>query len=218
MSSQKLSDSEAKDILRKWPQVTSKLFVTPSGDGNWLRAAPKSDKVDGKDRILPKIHSLGSSGLLTTHPDGLYVVFSYDKGDDGIAETPYADVISIEVCGSLQNLGDKRSRYAGLGSSIVLRCRKGWLLQEITMQKGARRPRWRVLGLRSKPEGHAQIPIRFLRVLYALPNAEYSRLRDALVPAGHEYYCPHSSLASHGSPSMIKFLTSLSIHSHFYTT
>lgn len=217
MTQVKLSDREAKNILRKWPDVTKELFIPPTDQSVWFRAAPKSDRADGHDRILPKIHTLGSMRQLTTHPDGLYIALSFDKNDKKEEEFPYVDVISIEVCGTTQNLSDKRSRYAGLGTSIVLRFRKGWLQQSVVLEKGLVRSRWQILGLPSEPHDHLQVPIRFMRVLYALPDNEYFKLRDVLVPGGHEYYCSHSSLETQNSPQMKKFLKNLNIHSHFHT-
>lgn len=205
-ASLKLSDAAAKKILLKWPQLTNRLFIPPLDSGYWLRAAPKGSQGA---KILPKLHAPGSGDAFTTHPDGLYLFF---------CKREYADVISIEICGSIQNLHDKRSRYASTGSAIMLTCRRSWLREDVSVQGGGLRPRWKVLGLEEEPSDRLQVPVRFLRVLYSLPNAAYSKWRKNHVPAGHEYYCAHSSLDSHNSPQMIEFLRSLSIHSHFYTT
>ena len=96
MAKRKLSDAEAKAILlKKWPTRT-KHWPPLGGRGYWLRGQPREGKMAG-----PKLASPGMK-LFATQPDGLWIHFQ------GVAS---CDVVVIEVCGTAQNLNDKRSRY-----------------------------------------------------------------------------------------------------------
>jgi hypothetical protein len=64
---------------------------------------------------------LPGSNRLRTLPDGLWLHFSPDSVD------PYVDLLCIEACSSLQNLLDKRSRFAPTTSSLMAYCPLDWL-------------------------------------------------------------------------------------------
>lgn len=200
MASQKLSDSEAKTILLTWPAWSDKLWPPPAGTGNWLRARPNTK------RSAPILSSPGAK-LFTTQPDALWLYF----GNDG-----FCDAVAIEVCGTVQNLNDKRSRYMPSSHSLMVSIGKGWFGQDISYKKGKKK-RWELTGAHTAaPSADQCLPIRHLRVLYSLPNALYASWCSNHTPTGFEYYCPHSSLDSYTSQTMQQFLRQMSIQSQFY--
>jgi hypothetical protein len=72
--------------------------------------------------------------LFTTQPDGLGAHFNEGKS---------CDVVAVEVCGTIQNLNDKRSRYIPASHSLILSCSAAWFTEEITVQNAGKRPRWK---------------------------------------------------------------------------
>lgn len=198
----KLRDREAKKILLKWPRRTIDLWPAPGGKGFWLRGQPKDGKAMG-----PRLASPGAK-LFTTQPDGLWVHFG---------GTESCDVVVVEVCGTAQNLNDKRSRYFPSNHSLLLQCTKRWLLEEVSLQGGALQPRWRAAGSLSTegPKNDLGLPVRHLRVLFALPTALYHTWCSQHTPTGYEFFCPHSSLSTHNSQEMLHFLGRMSIASQF---
>lgn len=200
MSNEKLSDKEAKDLLLKWPTRT-KLWPPPEGRGFWIRGQPKEGERPG-----PRLSSPGAN-LFMTQPDGLWVHF---KG------TACCDVVAIEVCGTIQNLNDKRSRYIPASHSLVLTCTSAWLKEEIAVQRAGRRPRWEAsASFGDEPSGDLSIPVRHLRVLYGIPNALYQKWCRGHTPTGYEFFSPHSSLGTYNSQPMQAFLRKMSSASQF---
>jgi hypothetical protein len=147
--------------------------------------------------------------LPKTQPDGLWL---YLRPDDG-----YADAVAIEVSRSIQNLNDKRSRYMPATYGLVVDCPKAWLLAEIRLRFGRRQQRWQAAAtFDRKPTTDLTLQVRLLRVLYSLPNDLYRTWLPGHVPAGHEYFTPHTSLASYNSQAMQQFLSRLTWRSHLY--
>lgn len=178
------------------------MWPAPSGRGFWVRGQPKQGEAAG-----PKLASPGAT-LFTTQPDGLWVHF------DDVAS---CDVVAIEVCGTVQNLNDKRSRYIPASHSLVLVCSLAWLMEEVTVQKLGKKPCWKTtVSMSREPDSDLRIPVRHLRVLYALPNAIYRTWSAHHTPTGYEFFCPHSSLGSYTSGKMQKFLRQMSVASQFY--
>src|SRR5258706_872694 len=201
MAKKQLTDREAKIILLRWPGRTKTVWPSPTGKGFWIRAQPQAGKATG-----PRLRSPGAK-MFSTQPDGLWAYFGQK----------YCDLVAVEICGTVQNLNDKRSRYFPSSHSLVLECTKAWLLESMTVQKKGLKPRWQACGtFKKEPKGDHAFPVRHLRILYALPNALYSDWRDNHVPTGYEYFCPHSSLDSYNSPAMQRFLRQMSIASQFY--
>jgi hypothetical protein len=160
MSREKLSDKEAKKVLLKWPTRT-KLWPAPEGRGFWIQGQPKNGECSG-----PRLSSPGAK-LFATQPDGLWIHFNGHQS---------CDIVAIEVCGTIQNLNDKRSRYIPASHSLVLKCASAWLEEEIAIQKGGKRSRWEAaVTFNGKPSGDLSIPVRHLRVLYAIPNVIYQK-------------------------------------------
>jgi hypothetical protein len=205
MAKAKLKDSEAKKILLQWPGRTRTLWSTPAGSGFWLRAQPNTR---GTVKTSPRIRVPGSK-LFATQPDAMWVF---------LHESDFADVVCVEVCGTASNLNDKRSRYSAAVRSLVLQCPLKWLLADTTIQKGRKSPRWEAArSISKKPIGDLTLPLRFARVLYALPKDLYPKWSKNNVPGGHEYFCLHSSLDSYNSQKMQLFLRQLSFAAHFHT-
>jgi hypothetical protein len=199
VSKDKLSDREAKALLLRWPTRTQ-LWPPPEGRGFWIRCQPKDGNQSG-----PRLSSPGAK-LFRTQPDGLWVHFK-----DAVS----CDVVAVEVCGTVQNLNDKRSRYIPASHSLILSCTSSWLEEEIKIQKGGKRPRWKASVSIAKPSCDLQIPIRHLRVLYGIPNALYDTWCREHTPTGYEFFAPHSSLATYNSQAMQRFLRQMSSASHF---
>jgi hypothetical protein len=202
MNLEKLSDAEAKDVLLRWPTRTSKLWPPPGGKGYWIQGQPKSGSCPG-----PRLSAPGAM-LFRTQPDGLWVHFQ------GCTS---CDVVAVEVCGTVQNLNDKRSRYIPASHSLVLSCAKYWLEEEVSVNKGGQYPRWKAAASFGKaPKSDISVPVRHLRVLYALPNKTYHAWGFEHIPTGYEFFCPHSSLDSFSSQKMQRFLRQMSIEAQFY--
>lgn len=205
MAAPKLKDADAKAVLLKWPTRTSKLWDPPTGSGYWIRAQPR----DTNSKIAtPTLRTPGSS-LFKTQPDGMWAFLN---------NSVYADVICVEVCGTQQNLNDKRSRYAADVRSLVLNCPLKWLTEAIALQKAGTSPRWQACGsIPACPTEELNVPVRFLRVLFALPNELYKAWTAENIPDGHEYYCRHSSLDSYNSQNTQAFVSQMAIRNHFLT-
>ena len=212
----KLSDSDAKDILRDskyWPTCTTKWGVQ-SPSHYWIRCRPSDAGAPGG--TMPGLKLPGATAF-KTQPDGLWAYFH------GLA---HVDVLAVEVCGSIQNLNDKRSRYLSIGSSLLVTATSRWFRGEVTRTNGGRMPRSRACGSFSTAEitrfdaekqGKFDVPVRFLRVLFVIPDEEYSSWMQSNVPAGHEFYMKHNSLKTATSPDTQEFLARMSFQSHFRT-
>lgn len=200
MSKSQLSDKEAKGLLLRWPTRT-KLWPPPKGRGFWIRGQPKD-----RNRPGPRLSSPGAT-LFTTQPDGLWVHFN---------QAISCDVLAVEVCGTIQNLNDKRSRYIPASHSLMLTCTVGWLAEEVPVQNGGQRARWQAsAAFAIKPSEPLCVPVRHLRVLYGLPNSLYHKWCREHSPTGYEFFCTHSSLATYNSPPMQRFLRQMSSASQF---
>jgi hypothetical protein len=200
MNRKKLTDGEAKQVLLSWPTRTT-LWPPPLGRGHWLRGQPRDLDESG-----PRISSPGAT-LFTTQPDALWAHFN---------ATISCDIVAVEVCGTIQNLNDKRSRYIPATHSLVLSCSDGWFHEAISIQKGGPLPRWKAAGtFPKKPVGNPAVPIRHLRVLYAIPNALYHLWCHQHTPTGYEFFCPHSSLHTYNSQQMQEFLRRMSSAAQF---
>jgi len=205
MANSKLTDAQAKAILREWPTRTHKLWPTPKETLYWIQAHPK---------ILNstiKSPSLGPPATTNfhTHPDAMWICF-----DPALR---FCDIMSIEVCGSEQNLHDKRARNYPLSASLILYCSAQWLTQSVGVQKAGEMPRWKACGsFFAPPEEDLALPVRNLRTLIALPNDLYQKFKMQC-PPGNEFFCRHSSLNTYESPSMQTFLKGMALDNHFRT-
>jgi hypothetical protein len=154
------------------------------------------------------LHAPGAN-LFHTQPDGLWLYF---------AEGLYADAICVEVCNSVQNLNDKRSRYIPSSHSLMVTASVAWLTQLMTIQSAGRMARWEASRTFAQvPQADVTLPVRHLRVLYSLKKPDYDKWRANHIPAGYEYFCRHSSLATINSPTMKLFLRQMSVAAQFLT-
>jgi hypothetical protein len=171
----------------------------------WLRAQPIP--AERRSFRSPWLSTPGAK-LFTTQPDGLWISFPGRN---------YCDLIAVEICRTIQNLNDKRSRYMHTSYSLLLTCHRRWLEEEITLYR-RRAPRWELAELRQPKLNTKQrsFPVRYVSVLLALPNDVYTKWCAEIPPLSHEFYCPHSSLGSYNSQKMQAFLSGMSIAPHFY--
>lgn len=93
---EKLSDKQAKGILLQWPTQPTNWF--PDGQ-RWLRAQPTDGGRTGPRLLRPGLAETSPK----TQPDGLW--FALLQG-----QALSASIFVVEVCGTAQNLHDKRSR------------------------------------------------------------------------------------------------------------
>lgn len=186
-------DQQVRMQLKKWPQRPPGLVQSPKQPGTWLRARPS----DAAMTAQPFLKFPGSNRLRTL-PDGLWLHFSPD------AEDPYVDILCIEACSSLQNLLDKRSRFAPTTCSLLAWCPVPWLLGPT--QEGDPTPRWRLMRLlKQEPTTPLVLPVRDIRVVYGLKTRHYEGFARSQVPQAHEYFCPMEALTAergHENPEM----------------
>ena len=198
-----VNDSEGKAILRQWPGRTH-LWPVAGGVGYWIRLRP------GYRSPMPTLSAPGAD-LFAIQPDGLWAYLSVNRG--------FADVICIEVCGSLQNLNDKRSRYVPASHSVELRLPRSWLRQPVPVQNNQRGwPAWRASGtIDASPAEDLKLPVRFLRALYVLTPAHFAAWRTNHVPTGFEFYCDDNAFPNlWTNPRGQGFLKRLAPDVHFF--
>jgi hypothetical protein len=198
-----LTDAQAKAKLRTWPTVTG-IWTRSDDTTRWLRAQPPVAGVTGPRLEVP------GAGAFLTQPDALWITFGIRPSDTAAVAT-FADCVVVESCGTTQNFSDKRSRYAPRTTSLVVKLPVAWLDATVTVQSGAVRQRREVLRGQLPPTEDVSLPLRHLRVLYALPNDNgppslYERVTKAMALDGHEYVCPQIVLGSYTGQPMQKFL------------
>lgn len=195
-----LTDADATKAMASWPESTNDL-LGGSDKQTWIKARPKKNK----HATAPCLRNAGTTAL-ATRPDGMWIHI--------LPNIDAADVFCVEVCGSLQNLQDKRSRFVPATSALVMDCRAAWLNETIYTNL----PRWKKMGVfDSRAQNDLKIPIRYLRVLFALKNEDYKIFREHGVSAGHEYFVRHSSFGGITGPGFRNFLKAISPSSHFLT-
>lgn len=178
-------DAQVRARLRAWPQRPPGLA---SGERQrWLRARPS----DSPGFCHPYL-KLPGSRTLRTLPDGLWIHVG------GTGAEPFADIFAIEACATLSNLLDKRSRFAPSTHALVVVCPMHWMLAPVSASNPT--PRWRATGvIRDAPQQQVVLPVRDVRVLYALKPRHYRNFAAGRVPQGHEYFMPMDALVAEGS-------------------
>ncbi|HET6184216.1 MAG TPA: hypothetical protein VFA03_11565 [Acetobacteraceae bacterium] len=183
----KVLDNLVKERLRSWPQRPPGLRKRAGRPDALLRGRPVGD-VDACHPFL----KLPGSDRLRTLPDGLWLNFG------GTPAEPYVDVFAVEACGSLQNLLDKRSRFAPSTHSLLAVCPVPWLLAPMSAED--RRPRWQATGVMLRePVVQFVLPVRDIRVLYALKRDHYAGFARHQVPHAHEFYAPMEAITAKNS-------------------
>jgi hypothetical protein len=129
---------------------------------------------------------------------------------DTTTEATYVDCIVVESCGTAQNFNDKRSRYAARTTSLMLELAERWLEHEVAVQSGAQRTRRALLRGRLPASGTVTLPVRHLRVLYALEDdatpSLYKRVVSSGVMEAHEYVCRQQVLNQYNGQDVQAFL------------
>ncbi|MDQ1078605.1 hypothetical protein [Pseudoroseomonas cervicalis] len=175
-------DDLVRRRLRQWPQRPPGALDSPKQRGVWMRARPGE-----QDGTAHPFLRLPGSNRLRTVPDGMWLHFSPDPAD------AYVDILCIEACSTLQNLLDKRSRFAPSTTSLLAVCPLAWLTAPL--QPDDKLPRWRRIKLvRQEPVEPLVLPVRDVRVLYGLKNRQYDGFARTQMPQAHEYFCPMDAL------------------------
>jgi hypothetical protein len=199
-------DVRARERLRSWPNDPPGL-EDEIGPGVWLKARP--GVVD--DIHCPKLKLPGADRLRTI-PDALWLRFGGHDRD------PFVDLFVIEVCGCYSNLMDKRSRFAPSMQSMLASCTLPWLLG--ASSRDDETPRWQCTRLlREEPTQSMVLPVRDIRVMYALPEKLYEGFATSQVPHAHEFFVPVKALLSPESwqePSIRAFIARTSIRANFW--
>lgn len=182
MTTRRSLDELVRLRLRQWPQRPPGISQQRNGTWRWLRGRPSDDSA----LTHPFLKYPGSTRLRTL-PDGLWLNFG------GTPVEPFVDIFAIEACGTITNLLDKRSRFAPSTHSLLAVCPVPWLEAAITPTDPT--PRWRATGvLRALPETSLVLPVRDIRVMYALKAEHYNGFAETQIPHPHEYFVPMERL------------------------
>ncbi len=198
-------DAMVRARLKRWPQCPPGIPVAAHDGDSWLRGRPD----DGACQPFLK---LPGSDRLRTLPDGLWLNFG------GTPAEPYVDIFAIEACSSLQNLLDKRSRFAPSTQSLMALCPLPWLLAPVAADDPT--PRWRATGvLRAEPVTALVVPVRDKRVMYGLRPRHYEGFASSQVPHPHEYFVPMEALTAvdgDKNPAMQALVARASARANFF--
>lgn len=176
-------DGLVRERLQQWPQRPPGI-KDPGGKGRWLRGRPGDMSASSH----PFLKFPGSDRLRTL-PDGLWLHFG------GTSLEPYVDIFAVEACSSFANMLDKRSRFAPSTNSLLAVCPVPWLLAPPVANDPT--PRWQLTGaLRAEPVTPLVLPVRDIRVLYALKARQYKGFVESQIPHPHEYFMPMETLTA----------------------
>jgi hypothetical protein len=149
---------------------------------------------------------------MRTLPDGLWLNFG------GTPAEPFVDIFAVEACGTLQNLLDKRSRFAASTHSMLAFCPLPWLLAPVS--EGASMQRWQATTvLTGEPTIPLVLPVRDMRVLYGLKARNYGTFTASQIPHAHEYFVPMEALTAengHRDPLLRELVGRAAISAHFW--
>ena len=200
-------DALVRERLKQWPQRPPGVKSTALRDDAWLRGRPSEDV-----RCHPFLKLPGSTRWRTL-PDGLWLNFG------GTPVDAYVDIFAIEACGSLQNLLDKRSRFAPSTHSLLAVCPVQWLLSPV--MPGDPTPRWKVTGvLREEPTVPFIVPVRDMHVLYGLKRKHYQGFARHQLPQAHEFFAPMEALTAYDgdkNPDLHALIARASASANFLT-
>ena len=201
-------DALVRARLRHWPQRPPGLPATTPQPQYWLRGRPS--EISGS---CHPFLTLPGSQRLRTLPDGLWLNFG------GTPQEPFVDIFAIEACGTLPNMLDKRARFAPSTNSLLAVCPTPWLLGPTS--KTDPTPRWRSTGvLRAEPVTPLILPVRDIRVVFALKARHYDGLQASHVPHAHEYFVPMEKLLARDAPDdpdLQALVARASASAHFLT-
>lgn len=195
-----LSDAKAKEKLRGWPSQIRRLW-SKSQEILWLRAQPVDGPGPAPRLVLP------GADEFRVQPDGLWLSLGIR---DATSKATFADCVAVESCGSAQNLNDKRSRYAARTTSLMVQLSKTWLDHQVLVQGGAYRARRELLQGLLPLDHFVALPVRHLRVLYAVADdgadSVYKRVCRSGVSEAHEFVCRQEVLGQYNAPKFQQFL------------
>jgi hypothetical protein len=199
-------DLLVKARLKRWGQRPP--GVQPRrGRESWLRGRPSDDDA----RTCSPFLKIPGSARLRTLPDGLWLNFG------GSFAEPFVDILAIEACSTIQNLLDKRSRFAPSTHSMMCVCPTEWLLAPITLAD--RTPRWRTTGVIAfEPFTDVVVPVREMRVLYGLKSDHYKGFARYQLPHAHEFFVPMETLTEENSednPALRQLIARTSMSANF---
>lgn len=208
MTSFQTMDAYVRERIRAWPQTPPGLEQADArGRGVWLKARPGP----ALENDAPSLKIPGASRM-RTFPDGLWLWFGGNQAD------PYVDIFAIEVCGSLQNLLDKRSRYTPSLHSLLVSCPGIWLRRPVSDQDAT--PRWQRIGLfDTVPETAMALPVRDMRVLYALKTKHFREFAACNIAHAHELFAPVDILVDETgwqTPALRQFLFHAARRANFW--
>ena len=211
MSALRPLDHLVRYRLQRWPQRPPGLAKPKQGAGGWLRGRPGDPTTEPAPPAQPFLKFPGSNRLRTL-PDGLWLNFG------GTAHEPFVDIFAIEACSSLQNLLDKRSRFAPSTRSLLAVCPITWLLAPVTPTDTT--PRWKATGvLKAAPVMPLVLPVRDIRVMYALKQRQYNGFAQCQLPQPHEYFVPMEELVAenaHENPDLRELVSRAAARSNFF--
>ena len=201
-------DILVKSRLKRWGQRPP--GVQPRrGKESWLRGRPSEDEA----KICSPFLKIPGSTRLRTLPDGLWLNFG------GTFAEPFVDILAIEACSTIQNLLDKRSRFAPSTHSMMCLCPIEWLLAPIGPTDPM--PRWRTTGvILHEPYTDAVIPVREMRVLYGLKNDHYKGFAKHQLPHAHEFFVPMETLTEENcedNPALRALIARTSMSANFFS-
>jgi hypothetical protein len=137
----------------------------------------------------------------------------------GTYTEPFVDILAIEACSTIQNLLDKRSRFAPSTHSMMCLCPIEWLLAPIT--PAASTPRWRTAGvILHEPYTDVVFPVREIRVLYGLKSDHYRGFAKHQLSHAHEFFVPMETLMEENSednPALRALIARTSVSANFFT-
>lgn len=200
-------DLLVKDRLKRWGQRPPGVKPRRCKE-SWLRGRPSEDDL----RICSPFLKMPGSTRLRTLPDGLWLNFG------GSYAEPFVDILAIEACSTLQNLLDKRSRFAPSTHSMMCLCPIEWLRAPIAPDDPT--PRWKTTGvLLREPMHDVVVPVREMRVLYGLKNDHYRGFARYQLPHAHEFFVPMEKLMEEGcenDPALQALIARTSVASNFF--
>jgi hypothetical protein len=208
MQSRTALDILVKRRLKEWGQRPPGMKPARRKEA-WLRGRPAEDE----SRICNPFLKVPGSTRHRTLPDGLWLNFG------GTFAEPFVDILAVEACSTIQNLFDKRSRFAPSTHSLLCVCPTGWLLAPIVA--GDPTPRWKTTGvILSEPYLDVSIPVREMRVLYGLKNDHYQGFARHQLPHAHEFFVPMDALTQENSsndPALRDLISRTSVASNFFS-
>lgn len=198
-------DRLVRKRLQQWPQRPPGIAEDGSRSP-WLRGRP----CDALGSPFPFLKLPGSDRFRTL-PDGLWMNFG------GTVHEPFVDIFAIEACGSLTNLLDKRSRFAPSTHSLLAVCPLPWLLRPVVEHEPT--PRWKVTGvLEQEPLRPLVVPVRDIKVMYALKTGHYRGFTESQIPHPHEYFVPMDAITAergHESPAIQALVARSAVRANF---